>query len=447
MLRQGSLRNTADATASGERPRDLIWPSGISQRERALDLAWLIFFLGAIGLDPRFPVAMEMLVWLPADLTVLVALWLLPGPFLALARRNLLLLIWPLLAITSTIWSLVPGISLYHGLQLLMTVLVGIMLCLHANLFRVIQLYFVALTLGAFLSLLYVFVSPGTAVWPTGEWQGLFRHKNMLGNAMALQVVTGVCLFLQGWRREFTGPATAFGAAMLAMSRSGAGIVAAVIVLTPLLPMFLYRRGHMVFVFSMGILLAALAATLLYIDAERIDVAQSVLDSLGKDATLTGRTVLWEFGRQALEERPWLGYGYHAWWQSAETPANMLRLVMKQDLSIFHNTYLETAVAFGVLGPIVLGAVMLFAFGTSVRAFMSDPQYIKAWPPLFVLLVLFQGTAEQTLFNNHGLVEVVLVAICSAGMRRTDRSGDEAAHPGRVGFRGMPAAQRGAAWQ
>src|SRR6185295_9556706 len=267
------------------------------------DMAWLLFFVGAIGLQPPIPVALELLVWFPADLMVLIALWLLSGPFLALARRNLLLLTWPLLAILSTFWSIVPSISLYHGLQLLMTVLVGVMLCLHANLFRVIQLYYVALTIGSVLSLLYVGIQHATAVWPTGEWQGLFRHKNMLGNAMALQVVTGVCLFPQGWRREFTGPATAFGAFMLAMSRSGAGTVAAVIALTPLLPMFLYRRGHTVFFFSMGVLVAAVAASLLYVDAAHIDVVQSVLDGLGKDATLTGRTMLWEFGMQAFEER------------------------------------------------------------------------------------------------------------------------------------------------
>jgi O-antigen ligase len=439
MLRQGYERVFGSATASPAPSRDLVWPGGLSQRERVLDMAWLIFFVGAIGLQPPIPVATEMFVWFPADLMVLTALWLMPGPFLALARRNLLLLTWPLLAILSTFWSIVPSISLYHGLQLLMTVLVGVMLCLHANLFRVIQLYYVALTIGAVLSLLYVVIQPGTAVWPTGEWQGLFRHKNMLGNAMALQVVTGVCLFLQGWRREFTGPATAFGTFMLAMSRSGAGTVAAVIALTPLLPMFLYRRGHTVFFFSMGVLVAAVAASLLYVDAAHIDVVQSVLDGLGKDATLTGRTMLWEFGMQAFEERPWYGFGYHAWWQSDETAANMLRLVMKQDLFIFHNMFMESAVGFGIWGPIALAVVILFALATAVRAFVTDPQYIKAWPPLFIVLVLFQGTAEQALFNNHGLAEVVLVAICSEAMRRKEHVSGTGARSGAADSRIMPA--------
>jgi len=181
--------------------------------------------------------------------------------------------------------------------------------------------------------------------------------------------VTGVCLFLQGWRREFTGPATAFGTFMLAMSRSGAGTVAAVIALTPLLPMFLYRRGHTVFFFSMGVLVAAVAASLLYVDAAHIDVVQSVLDGLGKDATLTGRTMLWEFGMQAFEERPWYGFGYHAWWQSDETAANMLRLVMKQDLFIFITCSWSRRSA--------------SAYGVRSR---SQSSSCSPWRPLFVLL-------------------------------------------------------------
>jgi hypothetical protein len=102
---------------------------------------------------------------------------------------------------------------------------------------------------------------------------------------------------------------------------------------------------------------------------------------------------------------------------------------MKQDLFIFHNVFMETAVAFGIWGPIALAAVILFALATAIRAFVTDPQYINAWPPLFIVLILFQGTAEQALFNNHGLYEVVLVAICSEAVRwkvqvfRGDRSG------------------------
>lgn len=446
MLRQEREGIAEDATADRERSADLTWPIGISRRVFARDAACLAFFLGAIGLDYPVVGGIEFYVWSIADFVALVAFALWPASFLAFARRNVLLLIWPLLAITSTLWSVAPDFTIYRGTQLLMTVLVGVLVAMHMSLFRVIQIFFVASTISAVLSLIFVFVSPSTTVWLSGEWQGLFRHKNMLGNGMAFLIFTGVCLFLQGWRPKFTAAATALGAGMLLMSRSGAGTVAAIVAVSPIVAIFVYRQGYTVFVFSIGVLLSGLAAGLLYVDATGVDVVHAVLDSLGKDSTLTGRTVLWEFGMQAFEDRPWLGFGYQAWWVANETAANMLRLVVGQQLFTFHSTYLEAAVAFGIWGPIALAAAVLFVLAVSVREFLTDPQYIKAWPLLYIVLLLVQATAEQVLMNNHGLAEVLLVVIGSAGMRRIARGDDRATHSDEVGY--PPLSQAGgAAWR
>lgn len=417
---RGTAQGAEDSTPSAESSADLNWPVGVSREQLRIDLAWLVFFLIAIGLNlPFYSGRLEAFVWFPADLAALIAIWLRPGPFLAVARRNALILTWPLLAMTSTIWSVSPNSSFYHGAQLLMTVLVGILLSLHAGLFRVLQIYFLALAMAAVLSLFFVFASPGMAVWPSGEWQGVFRHKNMLGHAMGTLIVTGVCLFLQGWRPRFTAAVTAFAAGMLLMSRSGSAIVTVIVALSPLMLIVLYRQGYIVFIFTIGVLLSAAAVGLLYIDSSGIDLKESVLEALGKDSTLTGRTILWEFGLQAFEENPWLGYGYHGWWESGETAVGTLRMVVKQDLALFHNNFLEVAVAFGIWGPLALGSVILFVVITSARAFLADPQYIKAWPLLYMVLILFLCTSENPLFNNHGLHEVLLVAVGTAGMRRS----------------------------
>ena len=43
---------------------------------------------------------------------------------------------------------------------------------------------------------------------------------------------------------------------------------------------------------------------------ERVDV----VPLLGKDATLTGRTKIWDAIWRQIQERPWTGYGYSAVW-------------------------------------------------------------------------------------------------------------------------------------
>ena len=41
-----------------------------------------------------------------------------------------------------------------------------------------------------------------------------------------------------------------------------------------------------------------------------------ILGFLGKDATLTGRTDLWEFVKICISQRPLLGWGFSAFWLS-----------------------------------------------------------------------------------------------------------------------------------
>ena len=55
-----------------------------------------------------------------------------------LALGNPSLLAWPVLAMVSSLWSLTPGASLYQGLQLLMTVLVGYLSCTLLDLRRLL---------------------------------------------------------------------------------------------------------------------------------------------------------------------------------------------------------------------------------------------------------------------------------------------------------------------
>jgi O-antigen ligase len=374
--------------------------------------------VGGSGITLPIGIALEAIVWFPADLFALTVLWVHRDQLFPLALRNALLLTWPLLAMTSTIWSINPGLSFYHGVQLLMTVAVGMMLTLHADLLRILQFSFVAMLVVGFICLLLVYMTPADAAWPTGEWVGAYRHKNTLGNAMAAQIITGVCLLLQGWRPLLTGSGIAFAAWLMLMSRSSAAIVTLVTTLSLLVFVFVYRRGYIALLFAVGLVIFIAGAGLLISDLMQANLYDSILEHLGKDSSLTGRTVLWDFGIDAFSERPWLGFGYKGWWTGEGTEAPILRMVAQQELSMFHNNFIEVAVAFGVWGPIALVSVIVFAFWISVRMFLIDPQYIRAWPLLYLVFVLIQCMVENPLFNNHGLNEAILIAVCSVGIPR-----------------------------
>jgi O-antigen ligase len=192
------------------------------------------------------------------------------------------------------------------------------------------------------------------------------------------------------------------------LSRSSVGLVALAIALAPLPLAILQRTSWSAFSIAIGVLLIALSTSLFVIEFYRIDIVQYVLDVLGKDSTLIGRTLLWEFGWQAYNDGPWLGYGFKGYWESPAATTTLLRFVIGQDIWFFHNNFVDVAVAFGTLGPITLALGLGFGFFSTIRAFLRDPQYIKIWPILFLVFVLVPTNVENPLFQNHSIHQLLL---------------------------------------
>ena len=383
---------------------------------------WIVFFIiASYGATPLQSYGVERLAWLAADLVAMAMILLRPDDVLALVRRNLFIMSWPALACLSTTWSLTPTISLYHGVQLLLTIIVALCLVMTADLRRILVLLFLALLIAGGLSVLQELRTG----FSFEEWKGVFPHKNVLGSMMAVLVMTGTALFLGGWRRYISAPGIVFGLVLLAMSRSGTAIVALAIVMMVIPLAMTVHWGPIAFSMVAGVVLIAAAAGLLTLEASHTDLLDlygDALDALGKDATLTGRTILWQFAEDAFKTRPWLGFGYKAWWESTETPAALLRLVMGQELWFFHNTFLDLAVAFGVLGPCVLVAGLAAGVYRSVRSFVLNPEPMLLWPIMFVAMSIIYCAVDFVLFANHSFHQFLYV-IAAAGIRTSTRRG------------------------
>ena len=399
----------------------------MSDRELKLNALWLIFFIGTsniifpggIGPLPRF-------FWFPADLLAIAFCLRNQTLFVAMAKRNALLLSWPVLAIASTLWSGDPGLSLYHGIQLFTTMLVGMMLASQISLTRLVQLLFVSGFVVAILCILAVLLVPSFAYFHTGEWKGLFGHKNVLGGAMAAEMTAGICLLLYGWRRAFTAAGIAIAAFVLVMSGSGSGFVVAAIPFILLPVMFAFRKGIAEFIVMIGLAIMALAVVLFIIDLFDINVIDVVLGKLGKDSTLSGRTILWDFALDAFDRKPWLGYGYKGYWSGVDSTAFFLRVAVEQDLIMFHNNFLEVLVGFGVIGPVILISTLIYAYTCAIRNFVRTPTYINAWPIIFLTVVTLLCLSENPLFVNHGNNELILVSIITAsGLKGWERRNGE----------------------
>ena len=70
-----------------------------------------------------------------------------------------------------------------------------------------------------------------------------------------------------------------------------------------------------------------------------------VLEGMGKNATLTGRTGIWGLLIRSIAKRPLLGYGYYAFWQGVKGESANVILATHWVFGYAHNGIIEICLA------------------------------------------------------------------------------------------------------
>jgi O-antigen ligase len=261
---------------------------------------------------------------------------------------------------------------------------------------RVVNLTTIALMLA---SALLALALPTYGTHLSGSvhaWRGVFVGKNMLGWIAALLVVANVVMVnQQNWR-------LAGGAALLAFiclvgSDSKGALMAALITLGYLFMLTRLRR-RLTPGFAVGVLVFLLLLTAVMIFL----VAPFLLEALGRDATLTGRTDVWSTYLAAIVKTPWLGEGPGAYTTLSPLTAPLAqRLAYLGAILTPHNIYL------GVIGDTGLFGLIIFLC-TLIYLATILPLRLRGQGTLMCAVVGF-------LILAHGMVETHEILIPGPG--------------------------------
>lgn len=184
------------------------------------------------------------------------------------------------------------------------------------------------------------------------SWSGVFGHKNPFGTTMAL---TAILLYLQSvrvpkYRWLFLGLAAL---AIFCVQKSTSGMAKVLLIVLVCLLGFLsfIRRLPPRLAFAcMGVFLA-IGVSLVILITENAEYI--IVEKLGKDMTLTGRTYIWPLVVQAINKSPWIGYGYQGFWQPwLPEPNPALHIVTPSGFIAMHshNGFLDMALDLGWVG-------------------------------------------------------------------------------------------------
>ena len=286
-------------------------------------------------------------------------------------------LLFPVFCAITYFWSDDPGLSLRWGFELFVTCFGGLLIGRVLSVWTVLRTIFFC---SLIIVLLCVPFAP-TAYRNHSALRGIFESKNILGFAAHTLFTSALVIFL--WERRSVAlrllalPSLALALGMLALAQSAGATVSLAVSTAVVGAGSIYlatpRRFRLLFILAFGLAAASLLLIYPLLADFWKDVQQNVLH---KDATLTGRTYLWEFAGRLIEERPWLGHGANAFWRQGNVDAEGLweryQIESRHGFS-FHNTFIETAVGTGYIGLLLYLSLVVFIGGRILVNFVRRP--------------------------------------------------------------------------
>ena len=188
-----------------------------------------------------------------------------------------------------------------------------------------------------------------------GDWRGSFGHKNGAAPVMVLLLFIGIYVSRLG---ALLSGATIIGFSGLFLLNSGGksalALCVAVLLLSGLVSVIKNFWLRAVLCLS-----PLLALNLLSVGTVVSDGLENIAKLLPLDTTFTGRTNIWTFAFQALQQRLPTGYGFAAFWGSSSIQDLPEGKEWAEFASHSHNGYLDTALAMGLPGLMLLIVVLV----------------------------------------------------------------------------------------
>lgn len=345
---------------------------------------WLVIFLPGLLFSVRLPKRTSRLL-------------LFSEPFMFLLMS---------LAMASTFWSLVPGISLRRSLHLFMTFHYACYLAARYSWDELLSLTRWALRLGLLLSCVTVVLAPDLGIHSdnhSGLWRGLYNHKNIFGRVGALCFVLALVRRpgLAG-RCRWRGFDLGLSSVVLVGSYSKTSLVMLAATVGLLAMVRLWERSRL----SLKLFLLANATLAATLSAAALVLAASGLAAFNWNQFLTGRLTLWKTVLYLAQERPWLGYGYSAFFHEAAF-GRWIMLIEGWEVPHAHNILLSLFSELGLFSWFLyLGTVVLLVVRVSRRW-----RGHAAFPLALLSFNLVGGLTETLCYPDTELASMLFMSV------------------------------------
>ena len=350
-----------------------------------LRLMWLPVYAAAGGLALlRAPQMLRF--WLPGLMLGILVAW----------------------AFASVAWSIDPAVSQRRAIAVAATTLFGLYLAARYDgrgFTELLAASFLILAVGSYAVCLAMPSLGVHADVNAGAWRGLWYEKNQMGATMVYGALTcAAAAALSPPRRWLWAFAALLCVGLIVMTTSKTSLLALMLGLGVGAGLALIGRGPATAVglIWLGVAGAALLGGLWWLAPEVLFAA------MGKDPSLTGRTDIWNAVLRAAEARPWLGYGFAAFWTIDSAPAKWIRNQLEWVVPTAHNGWLDLLIQLGGVGVILFALVLLTA--TPAALFRSRRLQEANWSAMMLSVYILQIFSESFILAHNSLPWVLAVA-------------------------------------
>lgn len=268
----------------------------------------------------------------------------------------------PALAIVSTVWSVAPGLTLKRGILLTGVSMFDLYVAYRIGLDRLFSLTSKTVFVTAIASVAFALLLPtiGREIKEglSGDWRGVFPQKNALGHVMSVGATVELLIMVRA-RRFKVGAILRFClcTTLAALAHSASSLLAITLALVLAGGYVAFRRG-----LATGIVasIAGCALVALLVGIASLD-ASGGFSLLERDASLSGRTDLWEMIAGLVQQHGLFGWGFMAFWRADNPEVRYIQDVLRWDAPNAHNGYLDFALSLGLFGLAAYCLVMGWA--------------------------------------------------------------------------------------
>ncbi|MFB2768849.1 O-antigen ligase family protein [Pelatocladus sp. BLCC-F211] len=318
----------------------------------------------------------------------------------------------------SVVWSQSPADTIEQVRALVRSTLFGIYLASRYTPREQINLLAWVGGLSIFFCLIVGFAAPSIGTHLINgvvSWRGIYAHKQHMGRFMGFIASIFLIQILDKRSNRWIGMILMlFSLILILLSTSKTGLI---IFLYPLFAFPIYmivkQRKNRFFILLIAVFILTIVATLILVNLDSI-----VVNLLGKDIEFNGRTPLWILTIEQGLKRPFLGYGYNAFWTtdaSYEVIRNTWLWYEKIDPKTpfqAHNGFIDLFVQLGFVGLSLFIFDMLKVIYRVVNILFMTRKIESFWMFMFLGINILVNSSEViTIMSTNSIFWIIYVSV------------------------------------